>query len=55
MTVQNKKPRSLLEAAFIKYGIEVMTVARLTGTNKMRIAGSSAASLLPRVLSASES
>ena len=37
MTVQTKKPRTLLEAAFIKYGIEVATVARLTGTNKMRI------------------
>jgi hypothetical protein len=37
MTVRNKKPRTLLEAAFIKYGIEVVTVARLTGMNKMRI------------------
>jgi hypothetical protein len=37
MTVRTKKPRTLLEAAFIKYGIEVVTVARLTGTNKMRI------------------
>jgi len=37
MTVRTKKPRTLLEAAFIRYGIEVVTVARLTGTNKMRI------------------
>jgi hypothetical protein len=37
MTIRTKKPRTLLEAAFIKYGIEVMTVARLTGMNKMRI------------------
>ena len=37
MTIRTKKPRTLLEAAFIRYGIEVVTVARLTGTNKMRI------------------
>jgi hypothetical protein len=37
MTVQTKNPRTLLEAAFIKYGIEVVTVARLTVTNRMRI------------------
>jgi hypothetical protein len=37
MTVRTKKPRTLLEAAFIKYDIEVMSVARLTGMNKMRI------------------
>jgi hypothetical protein len=37
MTVQTKKPRTLLEAAFIKYGITVVTVSRLTGTNRMRI------------------
>jgi hypothetical protein len=37
MTIRTKTPRTLLEAAFIKYGIEVMTVARLTGMNKMRI------------------
>ncbi|HEV7570852.1 MAG TPA: hypothetical protein VGQ21_05080 [Thermoanaerobaculia bacterium] len=37
MTVQNKKPRTLLEAAFITYGITVVTVSRLTGTNRMRI------------------
>lgn len=37
MTVRNKKPRTRLEAAFIKYGLEVTAVARLTGTNRMRI------------------
>ena len=37
MTVRNKTPRSPLEAAFIKYGLEVTTVARLAGTNRMRI------------------
>jgi hypothetical protein len=37
MTIRTKKPRTLLEAAFIRYGIEVVTVARLTATNKMRI------------------
>ena len=37
MTVRNKKPRTPLEAAFIRYGIEVIAVARLAGTNRMRI------------------
>jgi hypothetical protein len=37
MTVRSKKPRTLLEAAFIRYGLEVVTVARLVGTNRMRI------------------
>jgi len=37
MTVRTKKPRTLLEAAFIRYGLEVVTVARLVGTNRMRI------------------
>jgi hypothetical protein len=37
MTVRTKKPRTLLEAAFIRYGLEVVTVARLAGTNRMRI------------------
>ncbi|MBV8546239.1 MAG: hypothetical protein JO088_15965 [Acidobacteria bacterium] len=37
MTVQDKKPRTLLEAAFIRYGIKPLTVARLTGLNRMRI------------------
>jgi len=37
MTVRKKKPRTLLEAAFIRYGLEVVTVARLVGTNRMRI------------------
>ena len=37
MTVRNKEPRTILEAAFIKYGLEVVTVARMAGTNRMRI------------------
>jgi hypothetical protein len=37
MTVRNKEPRTLLEAAFIKYRLDVVTVARLAGTNRMRI------------------
>jgi len=37
MTVSNKQPRTLLEAAFIRYGLKVATVARLAGTNRMRI------------------
>jgi hypothetical protein len=37
MTVQNKEPRTLLEAAFIRYGIKPLTIARLTGLNRMRI------------------
>ncbi|HEX9459245.1 MAG TPA: hypothetical protein VGA84_08885 [Thermoanaerobaculia bacterium] len=37
MTVRNKTPRTPLEAAFIKYGLEVVTVARLAGTNRMRV------------------
>jgi hypothetical protein len=37
MTVRNKAPRTPLEAAFIKHGLAVATVARLAGTNRMRI------------------
>jgi hypothetical protein len=37
MTVRNKPPRTLLEAAFIRYGLQVVTVARLAGVNRMRI------------------
>jgi hypothetical protein len=37
MTVHNKVPRTPLEAAFIKHGLAVTTVARLAGTNRMRI------------------
>jgi hypothetical protein len=37
MTVRNKAPRTPLEAAFIKYGLAVTTVARLTRMNRMRI------------------
>jgi len=37
MTVRNKQPRTPFEAAFIRYGLEVETVARLAGTNRMRI------------------
>jgi hypothetical protein len=37
MTIRTKKPRTLLEAALIRYGLEVVTVARLVGTNRMRI------------------
>jgi hypothetical protein len=37
MTVRNKQPRTPLEAAFIKYGIEIVAAARLAGTNRMRI------------------
>ena len=37
MTVRTKHPRTPLEAAFIKYRLEVTTVARLAGTNRMRI------------------
>jgi hypothetical protein len=37
MTVRQKQPRTLLEAALIRYGLEVVTVARLVGTNRMRI------------------
>lgn len=37
MTARNKKPRTPFEAVFIRYGLEVVTVARLAGTNRMRI------------------
>ena len=37
MTVRNKPPRTLLEAAFIRYGLQVVAVARLAGVNRMRI------------------
>jgi hypothetical protein len=37
MTVRNKQPRTRLEAAFIKYRLEVVAVARLAGTNRMHI------------------
>jgi hypothetical protein len=37
MTVRNRTPRTPLEAAFIRYGLEVTAVARLAGTNRMRI------------------
>ena len=37
MTVRNKEPRTLLEAAFIRYKLDVVKVARLAGTNRMRI------------------
>jgi hypothetical protein len=37
MTARDKEPRTPLEAAFIRYGLEVVTVARLVGTNRMRI------------------
>lgn len=37
MTVRNKKARTPLEAAFIKYGLEVVAVARLAGVNRMHI------------------
>jgi len=37
MTVHTKKPRTPFEAAFIRYGLEVTAVARLAGTNRMRI------------------
>jgi transcriptional regulator with XRE-family HTH domain len=37
MTVRNQQPRTRLEAAFIKYGLKVAEVARLAGTNRMRI------------------
>jgi hypothetical protein len=37
MTVRTKKPRTRLEAAFVRYGLDVTEVARLAGTNRMRI------------------
>ena len=37
MTARSKKPRTPFEAAFIRYGLEVVTVARLAGMNRMRI------------------
>jgi hypothetical protein len=37
MTVQNKQARTPLEAAFIKYGLKVVAVARLAGVSRMYI------------------
>jgi hypothetical protein len=37
MTVRNKQARTPLEAAFIKYGLKVVAVARLSGVSRMYI------------------